>query len=78
MPEPSTSEVEVAIGKLKSYKSPDAEQIPAKLIHAGGETLHSEIHRLTELKWKKLSYRWKESIVIRIHKKGDKTDCNNC
>jgi hypothetical protein len=37
MPEPSTSEVEVAIGKLKSYKSPDADQIPAKLIHAGGK-----------------------------------------
>jgi hypothetical protein len=31
------SEVEVAIGKLKRYKLPDADQIPAELIQAGGE-----------------------------------------
>jgi hypothetical protein len=46
VPEPSLVEVEIAIGKLKSYKSPGTEQIPTKLIKAGGETLYSEIHRL--------------------------------
>jgi hypothetical protein len=44
VPEPILVEVEIAIGKLKSYKSPDTDQIPAKLIKAGGETLYSEIH----------------------------------
>jgi hypothetical protein len=39
MPAPSASEVEVAIGKLKRYKSPSVDQIPAKLIQAGGETI---------------------------------------
>jgi hypothetical protein len=29
VPEPSASEVEVAIGKLKRYKSPGVDQIPA-------------------------------------------------
>jgi hypothetical protein len=39
VPEPSLVEVEITIGKLKSYKSPGTDQIPAKLTKAGGETL---------------------------------------
>jgi hypothetical protein len=46
IPEPSLVGVEVAIGKLKSYKSPGTDQIQAELIKAGGETLCSEIQRL--------------------------------
>jgi hypothetical protein len=46
LPEPSASEDEVAIGKLKRYKFPGADQIPAELIQAGGKTLRSEIHEL--------------------------------
>jgi hypothetical protein len=53
VPEPSISEVEVAIGKLKRCKSPGADQIPAELIQAGGETLHSEIPKLIKLIWNK-------------------------
>jgi hypothetical protein len=39
-------EIAIAIGKLKSYKSPGTDQIPAEFIKAGGETLCSEIHKL--------------------------------
>jgi hypothetical protein len=80
VPEPSLVEVEIAIGKLKSYKSPGTDQIPAELIKAGGEILYFEIHRLICFIWKKeeLPQQWKESIIVSIHKKGDKTDCNNC
>jgi hypothetical protein len=79
VPEPSASEIEVAIVKLRRYKSPSVDQIPAKLIQAGEETLHSEIHKLTMLLWntEELPYQWKESVVISIHKMGDKTDCSN-
>jgi hypothetical protein len=79
VPEPSLVEVEIAIGKLKSYKSPSADQILAELVKAGGEKLCSEIHRLICSIWNKeeLPQKWKESISIPIHKKGDKTDCNN-
>jgi hypothetical protein len=42
----SLVEVGIALVKLKSYKSPGTDQIPAELIKALGETLCSETHRL--------------------------------
>jgi hypothetical protein len=36
VPVPSASEAEVAIGKLKRYKSLGFDQIPAELIQVGG------------------------------------------
>jgi hypothetical protein len=75
----SPFEVEIAIAKLKNYKSPGSGQIPAELIQAGGETLQSEIHKLINSIWSKeeLPDQWKESIIVQIYKKGDKTDCSN-
>jgi hypothetical protein len=46
VPEPSLFEVDIAIAKLKQYKSSDSDQIPAELIQDGGETLWSEIYKL--------------------------------
>jgi hypothetical protein len=68
VPEPSLVEVEIAIGKLKSYKSPGTDQIPAELIKAGGETLYSEIHRLicSVCNEEELPQQWKESIIVPI------------
>jgi sorting nexin-29 len=79
VPEPSLIEAETAIGKLKSYKSPGNDQIPAELIKAEVETLCSEIYRIICSIWNKeeLPQQWKESIIIPIHKKDDTTDCNN-
>jgi hypothetical protein len=51
VPEPSSSEVGMSIGKLKKFKSPGIDQIPAVLIQAGGNTLCSEIHKLTNCIW---------------------------
>jgi hypothetical protein len=78
VPEPSLVEVEIAIGKFKSYKFPGSDEIPAKLIKAGGETLCSEIHKLTCSLWnkEKSPQQWKESVIVPIHK-NDKTECNN-
>jgi hypothetical protein len=41
--------------------------------------LHSEIHELNILIWNKeeLPHQWKESIVVPVRRKGDKTDCSN-
>jgi len=67
------------IDKLKSHKSPGIDRIPAELIKAGGRTISLEIHKLITSIWKKekLPEERKESIIVPIHKKGYKTDCNN-
>ena len=78
VPEPSAVEFELAIEKLKNYKSPAIDQFPAELIKAGGRTICCEIHKLVIAIWYKeeLPDEWKESIIVPIYKKGDKTDCN--
>jgi hypothetical protein len=75
VPGPRRPKVEIAIAKLKKYKSPASDQIPVELIQAGGEILLSEIHKLVNSVWNKeeLSDQWGESIIVTIHKKSDKT-----
>jgi hypothetical protein len=48
---PNPLEVEIGIAKLKRYKLPGSDQIPAELIRAGGQTLRSEIHKLINSLW---------------------------
>ena len=67
-------------GKLStSHISPGIGQIPAELIKEGGRTIRYQIHKLIVSIWNKeeLPVEQKESIIVPIHKKGDKTDCNN-
>jgi hypothetical protein len=49
VPEPTTSEHEVATEKLKRYKSPSVDHISAEMTHVGGKTLHLEIHKPIKL-----------------------------
>jgi hypothetical protein len=69
----------MTVRNLKSHKSPGIDQIPAELIKAGGRIIRSEIHKLIICIWNKeeLPEEWKESVIVPIYKKGDKTDCSN-
>ena len=82
MPEPSTFEFEMAIDKLTRHKSPGIDQIPAELITAGRTKFprsRSEIHKLVTSIWNKEEFpeEWKESSIVPIYRKGDKTDGSN-
>jgi hypothetical protein len=79
VPDTMLFEFETAIAKLESYKSSGSNQIPAELIQVGGEILRSNIHTPINSIWnrKKLPHPWKESIIVPVHKKDDKTDCSN-
>jgi hypothetical protein len=78
-PEPSAFEVEMGSEKLKRHKSPRIDQIPAELIKAGGRIIRSEIHKVIISVGNKeeLPEVWKESVIVPIYKRGDKTDCSN-
>jgi len=49
------------------------------LIKARGKTIRCEIQKLVISIWNKeeLPKEWKESLIVPIYKKHDKTDCNN-
>jgi hypothetical protein len=69
VPEPRVFELEMAIEKLKSHRSPGIGQIYAELIKAGGRTIVLRFINLLIL----LPEEWEESIIVPIYKKGDKT-----
>jgi len=51
--EPSDFEVQLAIEKLKSRKSPGTDHIPPELIKAERRIIRNEIHKLTISVWNK-------------------------
>jgi hypothetical protein len=78
VPEPSVSEFELAIERLKSHKSPGTDQIQTELIKAECRTIRYEIHKLIISIWNKGGVEeWKDSIILPTYMKGDETDCSN-
>jgi len=69
----------MAIEKLKRHKLLGIDQIRAELVKSGGRIIRSEIHKIINSIWNKeeLPEESKESIIVPVYKKGDKTDCNN-
>ena len=76
---PSYNEVCSIIHKLKSNKAGGTDNIIPELIKQGGRTLKQRIYKCTLMIWEKeqLPNQWKEGIICRLYKKGDRLDCMN-
>jgi hypothetical protein len=79
VPVPNAFQVEMAAEKIKMYRSPGTDPIPAELTKAGGNNIFSELPKLINFTWNKdkLPEQWKESIIVPVYKKGDKRDFSN-
>jgi hypothetical protein len=53
VPGPSCLEADISIAKIKKYKSPGSDEIPAELVQAGGKILLSATHKLINSVWNK-------------------------
>jgi hypothetical protein len=78
VPGSSAFETEIATGKLKRHKSPGIDQIPTELIKVGSRTILLQVSKLNYI-WNKKELReeWKNLIIVRIRKKGNKMECSN-
>lgn len=76
---PSIDEIQTAIQKLKSGKSPGKDNLSAEFFRAGGTQMIQTMHRLILMIWNKeeIPKEWNSSVICPIHKKGDKMKCEN-
>jgi len=62
---PTVEEVEMAVQKLKNYKAPGTDNIPAELFKYGGSELVKHLHNIIKDIWQKkyLPTEWNASII---------------
>lgn len=72
-------EVATAIKNLKKGKSPGEDNITAEMIQAGEEGSVKMMHTLCNQIYHEAQSPadWGKAIIVPIHKKGDKKECNN-
>ena len=69
-------EVEIAVASLKKGKSAGVDNIPAKLVQAGGETMIDVLTEICNRIWRTGEWPtpWTQSLIITLPKKGRPTE----
>ncbi|KAL4090324.1 hypothetical protein QTP88_025183 [Uroleucon formosanum] len=75
----SQEEVNVAVAGLKNWKAPGSDNIPAELLKYGGNNLQKVLFRVCDKIWKEeqMPTSWHEAVIMPLHKKEDKMECDN-
>lgn len=75
----SLIEIQEALKALKPAKACGGDQIAAEMLKVDIDVTAKRLHPLFNLIWEKeeIPDRWKESIIVKIPKKGDPSVCDN-
>ena len=79
---PTEGKIATAMKVMANAKAVVQGGLPAELLKLGlqqDRTILLELHRLTILIWRqgKVQQQWKDAVITVLHKKGDKTECEN-
>lgn len=76
---PTVDDTKAALQKLKNFKCSGEDGIVAELFKYAGDKCLNYIHQILVDVWQTetLPNEWLTSVILPIHKKGDKTNCNN-
>ena len=72
-------EIKIAMKHMENNKAAGRDNITVELLKADTETTVRELEHLFKLIWKNeiMPKEWKQSLIIKIPKKGDTTQCDN-
>ncbi|CAI2724458.1 unnamed protein product [Schistosoma spindalis] len=76
---PTTGEIGMAIGQIKSGKAAGSDNAPAETLKSDTEVTTNMLHLLSKKIWEEeqVPMDWKEGHLIKIRKKGDLRECEN-
>ena len=75
----SVAEIRRAIHRLKNGKSPGMDAISAEMLKCSENDAVKQLHLLFNSIWKeqRVPEDWKKSLIVKVPKKGDLTQCDN-
>ena len=75
----SIAEIKRAIHRLKNGKSPGIDAISAEMLKCSENDAVKQLHLLFNSIWKDqcVPEDWKKSLIVKVPKKGDLTECDN-
>ena len=76
---PTAGEIMEVIKNLKNGKAAGIDEVTAELIKYGGVRLHEKVIAMVKGIWdvEMMPEVWNEGIMVTLHKKGDRTICDN-